>query len=276
MPPTTVARLLVVEAASALPIAVPQASARIAPETDRSPAVLLVETDQESAAVNAFALTRAGFRVSAAAGPAAMRRILAAPGPKPALIVLDTNLGQSDEADLVAELRGRCQDARILLVGRGDEDARVRALEAGANAWAAKPISPRELVARIRALLQPFEKRGGNPSAPAEALRVGPLTLDPLTHTAAKGSEPLHLTPTEFRLLHCLMANAGAIMEAGTLLREVWGHTDPRGTDVLRTTVHRLRRKLDAPPSRPQLLHCISGIGLLLKAGQSDAIDAGH
>jgi len=259
---------------SAIPIAMPRA--RIAPETDGSPAVLLVEADQESAAVNAFALTRAGFHVSAAAGPAATRRILAGPGPKPALIVLDTNLGQRDEADLVAELRSRCQAALILLVGRGDEDERVRGLEAGANAWAAKPISPRELVARIRALLQTFERRRGNPPAPAEALRVGPLTLDPLTHTAAKGSEPLHLTPTEFRLLHCLMANAGAIMEAGTLLREVWDHTDSRGTDVLRTTVHRLRRKLDDPPSRPQLLHCISGIGLLLKESQSAAIDAAH
>ena len=71
----------------------------------------------------------------------------------------------------------------------------------------------------------------------------------------------MSLTVTEFRLLHCLMTNAGTVVPTGTLLKQVWGYNDPGGSDVVRVTVHRLRRKLEQDPARPNLLHTIPGRG---------------
>ena len=81
----------------------------------------------------------------------------------------------------------------------------------------------------------------------------------------------VHLSPTEFRLLHCLMSNAGAVVATATLLKQVWGYADPGGSDVVRVTVHRLRRKLETDPGRPSLLHTIPGVGVLLKADTEPA-----
>jgi two-component system response regulator MtrA len=81
------------------------------------------------------------------------------------------------------------------------------------------------------------------------------------------------LTVTEFRLLHCLMTNAGAVVPTTTLLKQVWGYADPGGSDVVRVTVHRLRRKLEDDPSRPQLLHTIPGVGVLIKSDAQAASD---
>ena len=73
------------------------------------------------------------------------------------------------------------------------------------------------------------------------------------------------MSVTEFRLLHCLMSNAGSVVPTSALLKQVWGYADPGGSDVVRVTVHRLRRKLEADPSRPSILHTIPGVGVLLK-----------
>jgi DNA-binding response OmpR family regulator len=81
-----------------------------------------------------------------------------------------------------------------------------------------------------------------------------------------KAGKPISLTVTEFRLLHCLMAHAGSVVPTGTLLKQVWGYQDPAASDVVRVTVHRLRRKLEHDPTRPRLLHTIAGVGVLFKA----------
>jgi DNA-binding response OmpR family regulator len=94
---------------------------------------------------------------------------------------------------------------------------------------------------------------------------VGPIVLDLAEHSVAKDRQPISLTVTEFRLLHCLMTHAGSVVETGTLLKQVWGYQDPGGTDVVRVTVHRLRRKLEDDPSRPAFLHTIPRVGVLLK-----------
>ncbi len=220
--------------------------------------LLVIDDDADLVAVLTLALERAGFAVWSAQDAATAMALLDAE--RPHLVVLDTPLRAAHAFDLLHQLRRRSQTAVIMLTGRGDEDARVKGLEQGADDYVSKPFSPRELVARIRALLQHHEPA---PSAPA-VLAVGSLVLTVATHSVTSAGQPLALTPTEFRLLKELMAHAGSVVTFALLIRQVWGYDDPSVTDVVRTTVYRLRRKLGDDPATPRLLHSIPGVGFLL------------
>jgi DNA-binding response OmpR family regulator len=103
---------------------------------------------------------------------------------------------------------------------------------------------------------------------------VGSIVLDMAEHSVTKSGQQVSLTVTEFRLLHCLMTNAGTVVPTTTLLKQVWGYADTGGSDVVRVTVHRLRRKLEEDPTRPSLLHTIPGVGVLLKSNGQAAAEA--
>jgi two-component system OmpR family response regulator len=133
-----------------------------------------------------------------------------------------------------------------------------------------KPFSTRELVARIRAILRHHKP---DPLAEAAVITVGPLTLNPATHAVTNAGEPLALTPLEFRLLHYLMRQGGRVVTFAALIRQVWGYDDPSVpsvTDVVRTTVYRLRRKLKDDPAEPHLLHSIPSVGFRLAVSPQD------
>lgn len=182
----------------------------------------------------------------------------------PDLVVLNVRVANSLTLTLLQALRQQSRAVVILLVGRGDEDARVRGLELGADGYISKPVSARELAARVRAILQ---HHGAPPPAPAPSrLTVGTLSLDPATYTAAVAGEPLALTVTEFRLLRYLMANPGRVATFAELLREVWGYDHEVASDVVRTTVYRLRQKLRDDPADPRFLQTVPGVGFLLRA----------
>ena len=219
----------------------------------------LIDDDPELVAVLTLALERAGLAVWAAHDAPTALALLETE--RPDLVVLDTPLRAADALSLLRELRRRSRAAVIMPTGRGDEDARVAGLEEGASDYVTKPFSTRELVARIRAILQHHEGEG----LPAPTLlTIGPLSLDVPSRTVTDAGRPLALTATEFRLLHYLMANAGQAVTFAVLIRQVWGYDDPSVTDVVRTTVYCLRRKLGEDPAAPRLLHSVPGIGFLL------------
>jgi DNA-binding response OmpR family regulator len=221
--------------------------------------ILLIDDDAELVAVLTLALERAGFGVwTAQDAPTALARLDTEP---PDLIVLNIPPQTRPALDLLRQLRQRSQTAVIMLTGRGDEDARVMGLEQGADDYVTKPFSPRELVARIGAILQHHAPNTATPPAP---LTVGPLTLDEASHTVTNAGQPLVLTPLEFRLLHYLMSHAGTVVPFVTLIRQVWGYDDPTATDVVRTSVYRLRRKLGDDPAEPHLLQSVPSVGFLL------------
>ncbi len=236
--------------------------------------ILLVDDDRELIDLLAFALKRAGLEPISAHDAASALRLYE--DRQPDLVVLDINLGSSSGLDVLRELRRRAAALPVIMLTALDsEEDKVRGLEAGADDYLTKPFSHRELIARIRAQLRRSGQEWPPKRAPETRLEVGSITLDMAEHSVTKSGEPVSLTVTEFRLLHCLMSNAGTVVQTATLLKQVWGYNDPGGSDVVRVTVHRLRRKLEDDPTRPSLLHTIPGVGVLLKSDQPAASPEG-
>jgi DNA-binding response OmpR family regulator len=226
--------------------------------------VLLVDDDRDLIELLSFALRRAGLDpIGAHDATSAIRQF---EEHSPDLVVLDISLGTSSGLEVLKELRRRSSVPVIMLTALDSEEDKVRGLESGADDYLTKPFSHRELIARIRVQL----RRGGQEvqvrQEPATRLEVGSLTLDVADHSVTHAGQPVSLTVMEFRLLHCLMTSANRVVSTSDLLKQVWGYHDPGTSDVVRVTVHRLRRKLEQDPANPQLLHTIAGVGVLLKA----------
>lgn len=215
---------------------------------------LIVDDDLVLSDLLAFALRREGFQVlQARDGEAALRRWAE---DEPDIIVLDVNMPQLDGFAVCRRIRAQADTPIIMLTVRGEEDDIVRGLQLGADDYIPKPFSPRQLVARMHAVL----RRAG--TTPTLGVRhVGVLTLDPSRREVCiKDGDSISLTPMESALLEYLMLNVGHILTHDTIIDHVWG---PEGADrdMLRQLVHRLRLKIEPDPSRPLYIETISGLG---------------
>ena len=225
------------------------------------PSILVVEDEpaiQELLRVN---LEDAGFAVSTVAdAEAALAQIKRA---LPDLLLLDWMLPGQSGLSLARGLRGesRTRDLPIIMVtARGDETDRIAGLEAWVDDYVTKPFSPRELKARIKAVL-----RRRAPEAAQEVLLVGPLKLDPSTHRATARDEPVRLGPTEFRLLKFFMARPERVHSRAQLLDQVWGdhvYIEERTVDV---HIRRLRLALE-PFNCAHMIETVRGGGYRLAA----------
>jgi DNA-binding response OmpR family regulator len=222
-----------------------------------------VDDERELRDLIASLVEQAGFVALTAAEPITALELFQKEGPS--LAIVDLNLQSFDGFELVAELHRRSQSLPIIvLTGRNSEDDKVRALELGADDYVVKPFGNRELVARIRAHARRAEQDRDMVAVPA-ILEMGPLRLDPAERTVQLEGEVLRLTGTESRLLEYLMRNGDAVVPTGALARRVAGYDDAPARDVVRVTVHRLRRKLgDNGPER-RLIHTVSGVGFRLR-----------
>jgi DNA-binding response OmpR family regulator/HPt (histidine-containing phosphotransfer) domain-containing protein len=226
--------------------------------------VLVVDDDPTQLDVVTFLLRRAAFEPVTAADPAAAIRLFDELDPD--LVILDVRLGDASGLDLLRRFREQRSAVPILmLTAAKEEDDRVRGLELGADDYLPKPFGHQELIARVRAMLRRGAIRTTAPR-PAARVQVGSLVLDPMRHEVTRDGRHVDVTPTEFRLLHCLMARPDEVVPARTLLREVWGHQDLTARNVLRVTAGRLRAKLEDDPAHPRLLQTVAGQGLLLRS----------
>ena len=215
---------------------------------------LIVDDDRVLADVVAFTLKREGFEViQAFDGVSALSRWTME---QPDIIVLDINLPQMDGFIVCRRIRDQANTPIILLTVRGEEDDIVQGLDIGADDYIVKPFSPRQLVARVNAVL----RRSGRIS-PSTLHKVGDLKFFPSQREVIIGeSEPLLLTSLENRLLDYLIVNAGDVLKAESIIDHVWG---PSGADrdMLRQLVRRLRSKIESDPANPYYIRTVPGFG---------------
>ena len=204
--------------------------------------VLVVEDEPDIRNLIVHHLTRDGFRCRAvASGAEALQRVRAA---TPDLVVLDLMLPGMDGLDVCRRLRNDPASAGvpiIMLTAKADEVDRIIGLEMGADDYVVKPFSPKELVARVRAVL-----RRARPATTDHVLTGGAITLDSARHHVTVGGTPVELTPKEFDLLHALLESAGRVLGREYLLSKVWGHARADEIESRTVDVHvrRLRAKL--------------------------------
>jgi len=204
--------------------------------------VLIVEDEPDIRELVVHHLKREGYQVSAASsGEEGLRQVQAAP---PDLVILDLMMPAMDGLEVCRRLRQDPATASlpiVMLTAKGDEVDRVLGLEIGADDYIVKPFSPKELLARVRAVL-----RRSRPAPGAAPLRVGALVMNLGTHTVSVGGEVLALTPKEFDLLRALVEARGRVLSREFLLDRVWGYSRASEIESRTVDVHirRLRVKL--------------------------------
>lgn len=222
------------------------------------PVVLLVEDRADVAVAVRDWLRRDGFRVVTAphgrAGAAALEREAAD------LVVLDLGLPDINGLDLLRSLRSWNTTPVIIVTGRGEETDRVLGLELGADDYIVKPFSPRELSARIRAVL----RRAGR-LAPEPPMRVGALEIDTDAHEIRAGARPIPLAPREYGLLECLAESPGRVFSREQLLIRVWDSSEAwQAPRTVSEHIYRIRRKLLAVGVRSPHITTVRGYGYRL------------
>jgi two-component system response regulator VicR len=226
--------------------------------------ILVVDDDRDLVEILAFLIGQAGMIALVSSDPAGALEMFERHDPSVAVIDLN-HLRPGDGFELLAELRRRSNSLPVIvLTGRTSEDDKVRALDLGADDYIEKPFSNRELVARIKANARRSDlERGVMPSDPI--LEVGSLRLDLSEHTLQIDGDPVRLTGTEFRLLQYLMRNRNTVVPTEAIAKYVWGYNDPPARDVVRVTVHRLRRKLGDDGQTRKFIETVPGVGLRLQ-----------
>ena len=216
--------------------------------------ILVVEDDPDVRRLVTSLLTRAGMKtVEAEDGRHGIRAFFEN---RPDLVVLDLELPELDGWEVLERLREMSSAPVLMLTAQGAEVDKVRALTGGADDYVTKPFGPRELVARVEALL----RRSGDP-APVLASGDGEVTLDEVQHRVLVSGRPLDLTPTEFRVLATLLRNPRQVVTQEQMLEEVWGgRADPK---QLRLYVSYLRRKFGELGVDP--IETVRGIGYRLR-----------
>jgi two-component system, OmpR family, KDP operon response regulator KdpE len=198
-------------------------------------------------------LRDAGYEaVPAGNGEEALDRASVRP---PAAAIVDLMLPDIDGVEVTKRLREWSEMPIIVLSAVGEEEAKVRALAAGADDYVTKPFGPPELVARLEAVLRRAKPEGSEPTIVAEGLEI-----DLAARSVRRDGEPVHLTPIEFDLLRVLARNRGRLMTHRSLLVEVWGVEYADDFQVLRAHVANLRRKIE-PPDGPRYIRTDPGVG---------------
>jgi len=220
--------------------------------------VLVVDDEPPIRKLLRMGLSSQGYDiVEAPSGKAALELI----GRKPDLVILDLGLPDIQGLELLRMLRQRNEGVPIVVLSsRGDEAAKVEALDFGADDYVTKPFGMDELLARIRAALRhQLQVHGERP-----IFRLGDLSVDLVRRIVKRDDKEVKLSPKEYELLRVLVQHAGKVLTHKFLLHELWD--DPTDAQYLRVYVRQLRQKIEADPERPQYVLTETGIGYRLRA----------
>ncbi|RST50379.1 two-component system response regulator KdpE [Variovorax sp. MHTC-1] len=226
-----------------------------------NPTAIVIEDEPQIRRFVRGALEAEGWQVHEAA---TLREGLAAAGTRqPDLLVLDLGLPDGDGVSLIRDVRGWSGVPIIVLSARTDEADKIAALDAGADDYLTKPFGTGELLARVRANLRRRRTANGG-EEPEPVFRFGEVEVDRTARLVRRAGAEVHLTPTEYRLLSVLVANAGRVLTQRQLLREVWGPSHGEQSHYLRIYMGHLRQKLEADPAQPRYLLTETGVGYRL------------
>jgi two-component system, OmpR family, KDP operon response regulator KdpE len=222
--------------------------------------VLVVDDEPQVLRGITAALRAAGYQVGGA--ETAAGALEAAALRPPDAVVLDLRLPDGSGVDVCRRLREWSQAPVVVVSAVDEEDEKIAALDAGADDYVTKPYAVGELLARLRAAL----RRAAAPVGEPPAVRFGDVEVDLARREVARGGEPVHLTPHEYRLLAELARHPGRVLTHPALLSAVWGPEYGSETHYLRVYMANLRRKLEEDPARPRHLITETGVGYRLRA----------
>ncbi len=217
--------------------------------------ILVVDDEPQIVRVLRGYLESAGFHVAAAYD--GTEALAAFRHEKPDLIILDLMLPEMDGLDVARAIRRESDVPLIMLTARVEETDRLIGLELGADDYVTKPFSPREVVARVRAVL----RRAGGPETPSQVLSAGEVSLDLDKRQATVRGRPLDLTPTEFDLLATLLENPGRVFSRMQLLDRVQGYAYEGYERTIDAHIKNLRQKLEEDPRHPRYILTVYGLG---------------
>ena len=226
-----------------------------------APRLLVVEDDPALAELVEFRFRAEGYDVTAT--PDGDEALLLASEEVPDLVILDWMIEGVSGIEVCRRLRRRASTAHvpiIMLTARGAEEDRIRGLETGADDYVTKPFSPRELVARVNAIMRRIR-----PALAGEVIEVGDLTLDATAHRATRRGQALALGPTEFRLLRHFMEHPGRVFSRGQLLDAVWGNDSDIELRTVDVHIRRLRKGIELDGA-PDPVRTVRSAGYALEA----------
>ena len=215
--------------------------------------ILIVDDEPQIAEIAGDYLRHAGFDVITAGDGA--RALDTMHARRPDLVVLDLGLPRLDGLDVAKRIRADSDLPIIMLTARAEEDDRLRGLEVGADDYITKPFSPRELVARVKAVLRRSDK------SDEDVVRVADLTIDAPRMRVTREDEPFDLTPTEFQLLAAMARHPGRVFTRVQLLDAVRGSESEAFDRAIDAHVKNIRRKIERDPRDPRYILTIYGIG---------------
>ncbi|MCL4313137.1 MAG: response regulator transcription factor [Actinobacteria bacterium] len=229
--------------------------------SSQQPRILIAEDEESFIDALTVGLSREGFVIEVAHD--GLQALEMFESHHPDLILLDLMLPRMSGIDVCRTIRARSNVPIIMVTAKATEIDTVVGLEVGADDYVVKPFRLRELVARIRAVL----RRTANSSSPSssetngEILEIGELRLDTKRHEVAMGSKIIQMPLKEFELLEILMRNAGNVLTRDMLIERVWGSDYVGDTKTLDVHIKRLRARIEADPTHPQLITTIRGLG---------------
>ncbi|MGI6128534.1 MAG: response regulator [bacterium] len=218
--------------------------------------VLVVDDEPTIVEFVKINLEKAGFEVLTAGDGEAALQVAAAS--QPDVIVLDIMLPGKDGFEVCRELRRTSSTPIIMLTARDDDIDKVLGLELGADDYLTKPFNPRELVARIKAILRRVDRRS---TINAQVITQGRIQLDLDRHQVVAGGRQVDLTPKEFELLELLMRSPGRVFSREILLEQLWGYDFFGDSKTIDVHIRRLREKVEEDPSSPTHILTVWGVG---------------
>ncbi len=220
--------------------------------------ILVVDDEPSIVEVLALYLEREGYCViTAGDGEEALRQARTS---SPDLILLDIMLPYRSGMEITSILRAERDVPIILLTARGEEIDRIAGLEIGADDYVVKPFSPREVIARVKAVLRRVPSSGVEPALQT-VLEINDVTIEPAERSVTIGSNAIQLTAKEFDLLHFLASHPRQVFSRSQLLDNVWGTEFITDESTVTVHVRRLREKIEPEPSKPKYVQTVWGVG---------------